>query len=67
MRRKQVFNEFVLDFFNVFSALSVYFNISNTGENHIFKSFMNNFNQQMKKWSDFSEKMTPSIVRFGEN
>ena len=60
------FAAFFLNFVNVFSALSVFFNISMTVESHIYKLYLNNLNHHRSKWSGFSEIKTPSIVRFNE-
>ena len=66
LRANPTLSAFFLKFFNVCSALPVFFNISNTVESHIYQLSLNNLHHHMSKWLGSSEKQTPSIVRFDE-
>ena len=64
MRAKSVLQLKIMFVFNAFFALSLFLDISKPVENHISKSYLNNFHQHRSKWPDFSEKKRPSMIRF---
>ena len=67
LERKTTIGAIYLNFVYVFSALPVYFSISNPVESHIYKYSLNNLHHHRSKWSGFTAKKTPSIVGFDEN
>ena len=52
---------------NVLFALSLFFKMSKSVDNYIYKYSLNHLNHHRSKWSGFSEKKRPSMVRFGKN
>ena len=56
LRVKNALTAFFLTFFNVFSALSAYFDIEKTDESNIYKSSLNNLHYHRSKCLGFREE-----------